>query len=373
LVGKREGGRELISGCAVVALLALLLAPAAGAHSLTVVSPTEVSLSPSGKNKIASAKVTVKNDGGASAVTFKVVPADKVIVRKQSAKTIDGFDVEQVTVTLQPKDPTKKFTGTLVVSGDTGVAPGTVSLKFAPKPKAPDWLYFVIFAPLVGAVLWVCARWLVLWRQKYKLGKRLGPANWDFSKSWGSNVTVVGALLGTILAAGVLPEETTTASKATYSGLNLFFGILVLVAPLIYVATQRAKDVHRSTTVKEAQYQGFVWSFLIASTLTLWAAVGELVTVGLLLQEIRTTDSLPEAVIWVMWVIIGLAVLLLALYAWRSIGAVVKVQTDTETLRRRKREELMTLRTFVGGDAELPAAVPAETEIEPELPAVAPL
>jgi hypothetical protein len=359
-------------GSATAALLALLFAPSATAHSITVVSPTELSLSPSGKSKTAQAQVTIKNDGGATRLTFKVVPENEVIVKEQSTTTIDGFSVDQVTVTLKPKKPAKEFKGTLVVGGGRNVAPGTVSLKITPKPKAPDWLYLVIFVPLAGAALWIAARWLVLYGQKHSLRKRLGPANWDFSKSWGSNVTVVGALLGTILAAGVLPEETTTVSKATYSGLNLFFGILVLIAPLIYVATEKAKSVHRGTTVKEAQYQGFVWSFLLASLVTLWAAIGELVTVGLLFQEIRTTGSLPEAAIWAMWVAVGWALLLLALYTWRSIGATVKVQADPVRLRRRKREQLMTLRTLVGDD-ELPASVPDETQIDPELPAVAPL
>src|SRR5205823_10830788 len=55
-----------------------------------------------------------------------------------------------------------------------------------------------------------------------------------------SNPPLVGALLGTILAAGVLPSES-LLSKATYAGLNLLFGVLILIAAFFYLATQRAK------------------------------------------------------------------------------------------------------------------------------------
>src|ERR1700736_1877403 len=80
----------------------------------------------------------------------------------------------------------------------------------------------------------------------------MGKPQWDFSKSWASSLTAVGALLGTILAAagGGL------TSNKTNAGLNVFFGVLVLIAPLVYSATARYTEAG-SMDAKEGQVQGY--------------------------------------------------------------------------------------------------------------------
>jgi hypothetical protein len=226
-------------------------------------------------------------------------------------------------------------------------------------------LYLLLFGPAGGAAVFVVARWLLPTKGPCKLSSRLGPLNWDFSKSWASNITVVGALLGTILSAGALPD-TTTISKATYAGLNLFFGVLILIAPFLYTATQGVVPVHKRGTEKEPQYQGYVLAFLVSSAITLWAVVGELVTVLLLFREIRTGNSIPAAAVWVMGAIVVFACLLLARYAWTTIDAVITNECELRPARQARKQALHDelLRTYAGT-----LSVPDVAKVEPERPA----
>lgn len=357
---------RLLATTASAIALAILICPSGSAaetpgNSLSIVSPTTLSVTTKGDPPSATATVVVRNDGDAvSDVRFSAVGKDDATIDvTPSHRSIDANSAASFDLTFKPSDAQDEFKGALLVSA-AGTAPGTLPLALAPAKDAASWLYLVIFLPLLGAVILIIARWLTFTEAGCGLKSRIGPANWDFSKSWGSSLTVVGALLGTILSAGALPEETVT-SKATYAGLNLLFGVLILVAPLIYTATQSPKDVHRTKTLKEPQYQGYVVSFLIASAVTLWATVGELVTVVLLFREIQTSRSLPDAAVALMIALAVAAVLLLYFYSFRTLGWILKRQCDVPKLKEEKRAEL---EARVG-----PNMAPTEDQIVPELPA----
>jgi hypothetical protein len=203
-----------------------------------------------------------------------------------------------------------------------------------------NWLYWVVFGTAAGAVLFVVVRWRSFHKRNpgCTLDTPLGSAAWDPTKSWGSTLTVVGALLGTILSSKALPA-TTTVPAATYAGLNLFFGILIMIAPLTYAAMQRKKQVQLTAQVEEAQYQATVLWFLVYAALTLWAVSGELFTVGRLFIEIRDSASLPGLILGVTWLAVLGAVVFIVLYAWKSIDSVLTDQTQlwrlpSETARR---------------------------------------
>jgi hypothetical protein len=129
--------------------------------------------------------------------------------------------------------------------------------------------------------------------------------------------------------------------------------------------------VQKRTTAKEPQYQGYVWSFLFAATFTLWAVVGELVTVLLLFREIKTSGSIPDAAIWLMLVVVAAAVVGLFFYSWGSIGAIVKGQSLPVRRPQKHRELTMRYRSAYGPEGA--AAVPDSGQIEPDLPPVSPL
>jgi len=122
---------------------------------------------------------------------------------------------------------------------------------------------------------------------------------------------------------------------------------------------QREINLRVTEGVTEPQYRGTVFWFLAASTLTLWAVSGELVTVGLLFRDIRSGQSLPYATVVVMWALVVGAAALLAVYSWTSIRSIVKDQMDLAKhtrLTRQKRDALAL--------ALLPVAELEEADLE---------
>jgi hypothetical protein len=75
----------------------------------------------------------------------------------------------------------------------------------------------LVFGSLAVASLFVVVRWFVTSETtRVHLMTRMGSPGWDFTTSWASNFTVVGAVLGTILgASGVLPDTTQLFPKGS--------------------------------------------------------------------------------------------------------------------------------------------------------------
>ena len=139
---------------------------------------------------------------------------------------------------------------------------------------------------------------------------------WDFSTSWASNITTVGAVLGTFLAAS-LPSSG-LFSGMNYAALNVLFGLLTAGAAFYYVATRQP------TT--DDQYQGTIKSFVIASCLTLWAVGGELITLGLLAVDIEVRHGSPTfsyATAAILVAVLLALLYLVGLYAWRTIEGTI--------------------------------------------------
>src|SRR5690349_613703 len=85
----------------------------------------------------------------------------------------------------------------------------------------------------IGTLILAVIFWII-WRARLRaeLDWRLGDAKWDFTSSWASTMTAVGAVLGLTLSAGSILGG--GAAKSEFGGLNLLFGFLVVLAPLFY-------------------------------------------------------------------------------------------------------------------------------------------
>jgi hypothetical protein len=305
-----------------------------------------------GKGKSTTASVVVENQTGESIqLEFAVLLEDEdgdatnsIGVAPSDGATLDPHQTGRFELTFSAAESTGELSGELVARA-MEAGPAVRALRLKESAGLASWFNGVIFVPLIFAALFICARWALLDVKEAKLTHRLGPANWDFSGSWASTLTVLGALAGTILSAGVLPEETERLTKASYTALNLIFGILIVFAPVVYAATRRPKE----TTLrpgdpddegKDIQYQGFVWSFLVASGLTIWAVVGEMATIGLLLAELHGEKSISTEALYVLWGVLGAAALVVLHYSWNTIRWMIELKSSRPAAKKRRAHKL---------------------------------
>ena len=162
---------------------------------------------------------------------------------------------------------------------------------------------------------------------------RMGQGQWDFSQSFATNIALLGSVLTLILnssltfvlGGGILPNH-------AYAGLGIFFGTLVIVAPLLYNGTAKRVSVaspgQRDTA---AEYHGTVRGFLLATLVTQWGLVGAIVTVFLTLLELERVGSLSLTPIILLAVTLLAAMYSFARYSWVKIGGTLADQFDPET------------------------------------------
>jgi len=140
-------------------------------------------------------------------------------------------------------------------------------------------------------------------------------AAWSFSDSWATNITVIGALLTTILGAtDILNEILPGVSLTRFSALSLVFGVIATGAPLVYILFGHREEVDQSGTKTEVT-RGTAGGLIAAAALTSVAVVGQLRTIGLLVQ-IATSDSTVKATLLGLLIAAGVAI---GLYAVRSL------------------------------------------------------
>jgi hypothetical protein len=166
--------------------------------------------------------------------------------------------------------------------------------------------------------------------QRVTTRSRMGQGQWDFSQSFATNIALLGSVLslilnsgiGFVLGGGILPND-------AYAGLGIFFGTLVIVAPLLYNGTAKrvsvALPIERDTAT---EYHGTVRGFLLAALVTQWGLVGSMVTVFLTLVELEHAGSLSLTPVILLAVVLITAMYSFARYSWVKIGGTLADQFD---------------------------------------------
>lgn len=198
--------------------------------------------------------------------------------------------------------------GTFIVESDPSSDPVAARFSFARSDSLLTYAFPPVLAALSAAILGFGLR-----SKSHQATIDLGPA-FSFKDSWLTTVATFTAILGTILTTtGVVASLLPGLDINRLLTLNLAFGGLVLIAPVVYAALAKWEwrqdvksgkhDLHPLATRR---------SLILASATTLAGVVGQLATIGILVDA-STLDTVAQGVLALVLVSIAIVVFV---YAW---------------------------------------------------------
>jgi hypothetical protein len=157
----------------------------------------------------------------------------------------------------------------------------------------------------------------------------VGPPNWDFTKSWATNITIIGAVFGAFFSTKIVAAPR-YVSDPGYPMLSVLFAVLVAVAPLVFRAISKEKAVLTSAGTWDIQYQGNTAGFLLAMLLTLWAAFGQLTALGFLAAEVLAMRKVSASVPVGLLAILAIALAATIWYGWSTAKPLLAHQANLQ-------------------------------------------
>lgn len=115
----------------------------------------------------------------------------------------------------------------------------------------------------------------------------MGGPQWGFGTSFATNFTVGTGLLSLVLAGNVITDALHYLTKFHFLLLSLLFAALLLIAPALFSFFSRQQKFPSSSGPAIMAPAGRVWLYIVASALMVGAVVGQLVTVGLAMAEVK--------------------------------------------------------------------------------------
>ncbi len=187
---------------------------------------------------------------------------------RPSPTTVSGNDSVPIDISFV-WDGSARDTGWFVFTDSSG-ASAPVVVPFKVNDIIPA---MVLTEVLLGAAGLAVLLMFLVWRDmRAKPHAVTTDSTWSFGDSWASNLTGLGAVLGTVLAAtGFLTEVLPGVSTGMFIGFSLLYGSLALLAPAAFTALCDAEG--------DSTYGGL----LVAGAIVLWAVLGELGTAVVLL------------------------------------------------------------------------------------------
>jgi hypothetical protein len=284
---------------------------------LTVSETEGIAIELGGVGSTADSIVTVVNPSDADAhLTVRLVGEgtlpQAVRVAAEPA-TVVAHDAARITLTFSQTEQTSGGPGSVVIGAD-GFAPAVVPISIGAAASAPVGAVPVLAFGLVAGLAFIGLR-LVTLRKVLIWNGRLGSVHWDFSRSWATNITTVGAILGTVTATGLLPEAGRLLVPGEVAGLSVFFGVLAVLSGFVYTVLSRPV----LDEMQEPARQGWVLPFVVAAGMTIVGVVGELTTLALLLVDGAQQGSNAEMAIALLLLVAAAGGLVLV-HAWITMG-----------------------------------------------------
>jgi hypothetical protein len=193
----------------------------------------------------------------------------------------------------------------------------TQSVMLLPSLRS-SWLEF----PLSGALGTALAYLLIsLWVLRKKLEEPVGGPQWNFTTSFATNFTIGTGLLTPLIGANVMTDALHYMTKFHYALFAILFAALLLLAPAVFSFFSTPRQLTTPTGQTSTVSVGSVGLFLATSALMIGAVIGQLITVGLAIAEIRFRGyigSAPMAVILCLLAVAGFGTIVSAVSTIRS-------------------------------------------------------
>jgi hypothetical protein len=290
-------------------------------------------------------------DGKFQPATIRVLDEANKEQPRQDSIGVAAGRVVAINYVLAPQPPVKlPLSGHLIATAADGLAqPATRHLELKPlQPSpwmAPSLLSFVpdaatgtILISLALSLLCSGLLWVLYQTPKQqdgtprKFARNLFPA-WDPKQSFVSNFTAISAILTTILSAGVLPDKTVHIDKGGYQILSIFFGAILIIAPLVFNMTvETRKSVQPGAKDTDTEQYGRIWALRTTTSLVLWALLGEMIVIALIMNELNVAGRLPEFFINLFLILLVISVLLVLWYIRSVLPKVVGTGDDPSVL-----------------------------------------
>ena len=187
----------------------------------------------------------------------------------------------------------------------------------------------------------------------------MGASQWSFSSSIATNLTVLGGLVGSVLASSSVPDVPRLISKQSFVVLGLTFAVLAGLSPILYNFC--CKPVGYDSSNEVILFRGWVWLFLAADSLTAWAVCGQLGTLGLLFNEFSRARLISSFIAVCAWVTGGAVAIAFLLYCFRT--ARFYIQQHPSRGGAQETETAATPETRVHGPSKTPFNVPRWTAL----------
>lgn len=235
--------------------------------------------------------------------------------------TIGPFGVTPKLVAITTTNPgDNNLTVVLTVIDPSGVAPTTEVFKVE-RLISLTYLWLPILLGAGFALVFLATRYVAWKIRSLDLRKAIyPPPSWTFGGSWVTVVSVLGAVLTTILgASGLIADLFPNTDVQRFGVLNLVFGGIVLLGAMVYAALSKVGQV--GDVDRPLGIYGTPQALLFASTVTLFGVAGQLITLG---ELASLSESRPPNV----WAIIVAIVIVLALLFWYGMQSVNQLATN---------------------------------------------
>jgi hypothetical protein len=148
---------------------------------------------------------------------------------------------------------------------------------------------------------------------------------WSASDSWATNTAAVGAVLGSVTSAlsGGFKTIVSTQQGVSITILFILFGGAAALAPVTYGALARKPGPTPSKVL------GTAGGLVLAGAFTVFAVVGDLATVGLLVWQLDGGSTGD----WLILAALGAAAFTVSLYSVRTLASCGTYKADPDTAK----------------------------------------